>query len=121
MTRRGHSTEAIWWSLFSAGGVLAALFIPALMIVTGPWSVWAGKTRGEESVRAALVERVSAWPVRVVLMMVLTMSFFHCAHRIRHVLIDLGARGFGVAISLVCYSGAVVGSGVAGYLLWNLS
>ncbi|MYG81195.1 MAG: hypothetical protein F4187_05235, partial [Gemmatimonadetes bacterium] len=29
------SGEAFWWALFSAGGVMAALFVPAFVIVTG--------------------------------------------------------------------------------------
>ena len=30
-----YSREAFWWSLFSAGGVLAALFLPAIILVEG--------------------------------------------------------------------------------------
>ena len=30
-----RSNEAFLWSLFSAGGVMAALFVPALVLVTG--------------------------------------------------------------------------------------
>ena len=30
-----RSSEAFWWALFSAGGVMAALFVPAFVIVTG--------------------------------------------------------------------------------------
>ena len=29
------SNEPVWWSLFSAGGVVAALFIPITLILTG--------------------------------------------------------------------------------------
>ncbi len=30
-----RSNEAFWWSLFAAGGVLAALFVPVLVVMTG--------------------------------------------------------------------------------------
>ena len=30
-----RSSEAFWWSLFSAGGVMSALFVPALVFTTG--------------------------------------------------------------------------------------
>ncbi|MGH8104210.1 MAG: fumarate reductase subunit FrdD, partial [bacterium] len=29
------SNDPLWWSQFSAGGVMAALFAPALIVITG--------------------------------------------------------------------------------------
>ena len=29
------SNEAFWWSLFSAGGVLSAMFLPAFVVISG--------------------------------------------------------------------------------------
>ena len=32
---RGRSHEPFWWSIFGMGGVIAALFIPVMIFVTG--------------------------------------------------------------------------------------
>ena len=117
-----HSREAFWWSLFSAGGVMSALFIPAFMIVTGV--VIPRADAADPAAAAAAWERihgmVSWWPVRIAVFAVLVLSLFHCAHRIRHILIDVGLRSAAAHLAVVCYGGALVGSGAAGWLLWSL-
>ena len=103
------SKEAFWWSLFSAGGVLAALCLPAFIAVTGfvlPFS-------GDEDFEARygrIHELVSLWPVRLGLFIVVLFSLFHCGHRIRHILMDLGLRSAPVTLPVCCYGGALVGA-----------
>ena len=111
-----RSPEAFWWSLFSAGGVMAAIFMPALVLVTGfllPFREGAEAGAGYEHVHGI----VSFWLMRLVLFGVLALTLFHCAHRIRHILLDLGLRGLGTPLSVGCYGLAFLGTGVAGYLL----
>ena len=116
MTR---SNEAFWWSLFSAGGVMSAIFIPALIVITGlvlPFMA------GDDP--AAHYERldgvVSSWIARLILFGILMLSFFHCAHRIRHILFDLGLRHTGMLLSVVCYGAAILGTVLAAYILVTL-
>ena len=113
-----HSREIFWWSLFSAGGVLSALFVPVMIVATGfilprgasdPAATW-------ERVHGA----VSWWPVRIVLFGILAMSLIHCAHRVKHILMDLGLRGISPALAFVCYGGAFAGAAMAGYVLVTL-
>ncbi len=113
------SNEALWWSLFSAGGVMAALFLPVMIFVTGfvlPFMM------GDdiEAQRDRVVGLVTFWPVRLALFGVILLSFFHCAHRIRHVLMDFGLRWAGVALMICCYGAAAGGAVAAGLILVRL-
>ncbi len=116
MSHLTKSNEAFWWSLFSAGGVMAALFVPVIIFVTGfvlPFMM------GDdlESQYDRMQGLITMWPTRVALFGVIVLSFFHCAHRIRHVLMDFGVRWAGVALMILCYGGAVAGTVVAGVVL----
>ena len=103
-----RSNEAFWWSLFAAGGVLAALFIPVFVLLTGFWLPTADPVEAAERY-THLVELLNPWPVKIILMAVLALSCFLCAHRIRHTLMDLGLRSHVRAISLACYGAAILG------------
>ena len=114
------STEACWWSLFSAGGLMAALFLPVLVVLCGVVLPWQS---GEYDRRAAYEHihgLVTWWPVRLVLAGVIALSFFHVAHRIRHLLTDLGWRRHTAPLSLVCYGGAIAGAATAVWLILTL-
>jgi fumarate reductase subunit D len=111
-----RSGEAFWWSLFSAGGVMAALFAPVLIGLTGFLLPSADPAESYERLARAL----ASWPARVVLLGVVTLSLFHCAHRIRHTSLDVGLRSLGGPIALICYMGAFVASVVAAVTLGSL-
>ena len=113
-----RSNEAFWWSLFSGGGVLAALFMPAIIVVTGfalPFIQPADQGSYER-----LHQKLSSGLGWMFLFVVITMTFFHCAHRIRHTLMDLGLGHTPKLLASLCYGGAVVGSVVAGIILAGL-
>lgn len=113
------SNEALWWSLFSAGGVLAALVVPALVLSTG--YLLATNDASEASGRYAQLQTVlDGWIVRLALFVVIFLSFFHCAHRIRHTLMDLGVRGASLLLMVVCYGGALAGTFAAAVILGKL-
>ncbi len=114
-----RSNEALWWSLFSAGGVMSALFVPVLILSTGlivPFFV----TDGDQTVYERLHGIASFWLVRVALLGIIVMTLFHCAHRIRHVLQDLGLHGMVGVLSVICYGAAFAGSVVTGFILFKL-
>ena len=113
-----RSKEVFWWSLFSAGGVIAALFIPVLVVVSG--IILPYFTGGSEAGYQKIHSGVSFWLVRLILFGIIFLSFFHCAHRIRHVLMDLGLRSAGLAIAVLCYLGATAGTVVAACILIGL-
>ena len=113
------SGEAFWWAIFSAGGVMAALFVPAFVLATGFLL-----PSGEEGAAAEGARRLAAlagwWPVKTGLLGVIALSLFHCAHRIRHTLMDLGMRRSAGLLKLPCYGGALAGSVWLALVLWGM-
>ncbi len=113
------SGEAFWWALFSAGGVMAAIFVPAFILATGfllPSGDPAAAVEGAQRLAAL----AGWWPVKLVLLGVITLSLFHCAHRIRHTLMDLGMRRLAGFLKLPCYGGALAGSVWLALVLWGI-
>ena len=114
------SNEAFWWSLFSAGGVVAALIIPALILVTGvaPGLGWGAVKHalGQNAFR----DLVSNALVKPVLLAAVGLPLFHALHRIRHMLIDLRVPAPRLPVAVAGYSAAFVGTGLAAYLLWRV-
>lgn len=113
------SNEPIWWSLFAAGGVVAALFSPVLMALTGV--VIPLGLAGEEPVSHAALRAAVAHPlVKAALFAVIALPLFHWAHRFRFMLIDMGLQGVRAAVSVLCYGGAIVGTAATVTILWGL-
>jgi fumarate reductase subunit D len=93
--------------------MLMALLAPALIIVTG-FLVPA------KAVSFARLHAIVTNPVgRVVLFGVAALTFFHWAHRFRHVLIDVGMRRYGVPLAIVCYLAALGGTIWAGIVAFT--
>ncbi len=109
--------EPFLWTLFSAGGVVAAFLIPIhlLMSYLAIPLGWA-KAPGYESALALVRHPV----VRIYLFVLCSLPLFHWAHRFRYTLYDgLQIKHLNELINVLCYGAAVLGTGVAGYLLWN--
>ncbi|MBI2191006.1 MAG: fumarate reductase subunit D [Planctomycetes bacterium] len=102
-----RSKEVFWWSLFSAGGALSALFLPAIVAVTG--LAVPHMAGNEHAIRHDVHQTLVWWPVRLVFLGVIGLSFFHCAHRMRHTAMDLGLRHASTALGVLFYGGAIAG------------
>lgn len=114
--RRSH--EPIFWALFGAGGVLAALLAPALVFITGlavPLGVLDDSALSYERLVAAARNPFGA----AALFLVISLLLWHSMHRINHSLHDLGLRT-GLGSKVLCYGLALVGTGVAAALLLRL-
>ena len=111
-----RSIEPFLWLLFSAGGVLAALFVPVLVFLFGlafPFG-WVSPPSHEH-----LLAMLRHPLTRVAVFFICTLSLFHWAHRFRYTLYDgLQIKHLNELVNLLCYGGAVAGSLVAGYLMW---
>ena len=109
--------EPFLWTLFSAGGTLAALLIPVHLFLFGlafplGWLPWPSY----ESLHSLITHPLA----RVYLFVLCFLPLFHWAHRFRYTLYDgLQIKHWKEVITVFCYGGALVGTAVAGYLLWN--
>lgn len=112
------SNEPIWWSLFSAGGVVAAFLIPIhilLLGLAGPLGLLPGGVLSYDRMAALISHPI----VRLYCFVLISLPLFHWAHRFRFTLIDLGIRGIDMLIAVVCYGAAIVGTLMAAQVLWN--
>lgn len=112
-----RSNEPLWWGPFSAGMMIGALCVPALIVLTG--FLLPGLRPGAEN--ADHIQALVAHPLtRLFLVLVISLSFFHWAHRFRYVLFDLGVKGGKEMVAFLCYGSAIVGSllAVAVALRW---
>ena len=112
-----RTIEPILWLLFSAGGVMAALMIPILLVLFG----FAFPLGWLPAPAHAHLFSVLGHPLTLVILFLLCMlSLVHWAHRFRYTLYDgLQIKHLHELIDLLCYGGAIVGSIVAAYLLWQ--
>ncbi len=116
MSRR--SWVPLFWTLFSAGGVVAAFLIPVHVFLFGlafPLG-WIDPPSYERLVTLARLPLV-----RLYLFVLCSLPLFHWAHRFRYTLYDgLQVKHLNEVIIVATYGGALVGTLVAGYLLWSL-
>jgi fumarate reductase subunit D len=116
--------ETIWWSLFAAGGVVAAMLIPALILTTGIFLPFVDSQQIEQLKDVpfpgfpALHKLAFSVLGRLVLFVAISMTFFHCAHRIVHTSKDLGLHAAHGVIAILFYGGAIAGTGVAVWVIW---
>jgi fumarate reductase subunit D len=102
-----RSNQPILWSLFGAGGMLAALVGPALVFITGI-AAPTGVLPDLMSYRHALAfARNGAG--KLFLFLVVSLFLWHGAHRIFHSLHDLGLPT-GTLAKLLCYGLALAGT-----------
>ncbi len=117
MARRA-TVEPLLWILFSAGGVVAALLIPVLLLLFGvAFPVGWLSPPSHAHMLAVLGHPLS----RVTIFVSCTLLLFHSAHRFRFTLYDgLQIKHLNELIVLVCYGAVLVGTVAAGYLVWQL-
>ena len=113
-----RSIEPLLWLLFSAGGVLAALVIPIVLFLFGLAFPLRWITPPDHEHLLAVLRHPLT---RVGVFSLVMLSLFHWAHRFRYTLYDgLQIKHLNELINLLCYGGAIIGSVVAGYLLWQV-
>ncbi|MFB3061511.1 MAG: fumarate reductase subunit FrdD [Candidatus Binatia bacterium] len=99
----GNKTcEPFWWSLFSAGGVVAAFLVPMHIVLVG-FAVplgWISDT-------GMLYKH---WWVKAYLFVLISLPLYHWAHRFYFALNDMGLKAIRKPLAIFCYGGAVVGT-----------
>ena len=114
-----HRLEPLWWLLFGAGGFLAAMLLPALLFGVG-----IAAPQGWFSEYAISFHRVhglAANPLgRLLLVALISLTFWHSAHHLRHFSLDLGLQRHQGLISVGLYGLALIGTLVSIALVGRL-
>ena len=114
------SNEPIWWSLFSAGGMVAAMIFPILIIITGiliPFGLAGGDPLNFERIHIAVSQNNY---VKIIFFIVISLPLFHWAHRFRFTLVDVGLKSISTLISILCYGGAITGTIVSAIIFLKI-
>ena len=113
-----RSNEPFVWLLFSAGGVVAALLIPVHLFLFGvAFPLGWLNAPSYENVLALAQSLIG----RLYLFVLCMLPLFHWAHRFRYTLYDgLQIKHLDELVNTFCYGGAIVGTIIAGYLIWRI-
>ncbi len=107
--------EPFVWLLFSAGGVVAALVLPVLLVLFGV-AIPLGWVAAPDHAHLLAVLRNPL--TRLGLIAVSALALVHAAHRLRFTAEHaLQLRRYDRIIATVCYGGALAGTAVAAYLM----
>jgi len=118
--KMAKSNEPIWWSLFSAGGMVAAMIFPILIIITGilvPFGLASDDPLNFERIHTVVTQNNY---VKLIIFIVITLPLFHWAHRFRFTLVDVGLKSMSTLISILCYGGAIAGTIASAIVFWNI-
>jgi fumarate reductase subunit D len=106
--KRPALTHLFWWFMFAQGGGVAALFIPVHILVQGilgPLNIVPVVDRHYDTWVSILSNPI----VKLYLLVLISLPFFHFAHRLRYLLVDFGVHAAkGVAAQVIFYGGAVM-------------
>jgi len=113
----GKSNEPIWWSLFSAGGMISAMVFPALITITGIL-IPLGLVNDNSLDR--IYSAASNPLIKLILFTIISLPLFHWAHRFKFTLVDVGLKSISTLISILCYGGAIFGTIVTAIILYKI-
>jgi fumarate reductase subunit D len=106
-----------WWFMFAQGGVLAAILIPVHILVQGilgPLGIVSVVDRHYDTWISVLGNPI----VKLYLLVLISLPFFHFAHRLRYLLVDLGVPAAKTVVAqVIFYGGAVLVTLLAIYVL----
>jgi fumarate reductase subunit D len=106
-----------WWFMFSQGGLFAAVLLPVHILVQGilgPLGVVRVVDRHYDSWISILGNPI----VKLYLLVLISLPFFHFAHRLRYLLVDLGVPAAKtLPAQVIFYGGAIVVTLAAIYIL----
>jgi len=112
--------EPIFWSLFSAGGFVAALLLPVHAAILGI-AYAAGWLPDDALSYDRVVDLVRHPLTKLYLWGVVSLPLYHWAHRFRFILHhQCGIHGWKRSIAVACYGTAIVGTLLAAWVLLRI-
>lgn len=106
------------WTLFSAGGTVAAFLFPIHLLLTGlAFPLGWMEPPSYDSALGLLSHPL----MRIYFWVLISLPLFHWAHRFRYMLYDgLLLKHLTIPIVILTYGSALMGTTAAAYLLWML-
>jgi fumarate reductase subunit D len=106
-TRKVALPHLFWWFMFAQGGGVAALFIPVHVLIQGilgPLNIVPVVDRHYDTWFSILSNPI----IKLYLLVLISLPFFHFAHRLRYLLVDFGVHAAkSVLAQVIFYGGAV--------------
>jgi fumarate reductase subunit D len=104
-TSKPALAHLFWWFMFAQGGVIAATLLPVHILLQGILGPL-GLVHVADVHDANLIGNPI---VKLYLLVLIAVPFFHFAHRLRYLLVDFGVHAAkGVPAQVVFYGGAIV-------------
>lgn len=105
--RKPARAHLFWWFMFAQGGVVAAILIPVHVLIQGILGPL-GSVHVVDQHYDTWVDVVGNPIVKLYLLVLIAVPFFHFAHRLRYLLVDFGVQAArGTLAQVVFYGGAV--------------
>jgi fumarate reductase subunit D len=105
----------LFWALFAAGGMVAALFYPVHVLVTGVLAP-AGVVEAPPHDR---IHGVVTHPLfRLYLAVFFVLPLFHAAHRVKAAFMDFGLRPWARPTALLLYGAALA---LSAWAVWTVA
>lgn len=110
------SNKPIFWSLFAAGGTLAAFLAPVLVLLFLLVALGYSPALMSYAELHAFAEH---WLGKLFLLTVISLFLWHAAHRLRVTLYDFGLRQDSI-VAVVVYLVAAAGTALSVLYLWRI-
>ncbi|WP_249115785.1 fumarate reductase subunit FrdD [Azoarcus sp. L1K30] len=111
-----RSNAPIFWGLFGAGGMLAALLGPMLVFITGIAAPLGFILAPDAMSYANMMAFTGHWLGKAFVFAIVPLFLWHAGHRVFHSLHDVGIHA-GMVARLVCYGGALLGTLIVAWAL----
>jgi len=119
MKIRKRSNAPIFWGLFGAGGMLAALFGPMLVIITGLLVPMGLLLPADTMSYPKMLAFAQNFIGKGFIFAIIALFVWHAMHRIYHSLHEIGIHA-GLFAKLVCYGIALIVTLITAVLLLGL-
>ncbi len=119
MKVRKRSNAPIFWGLFGAGGMLAALFGPMLVFITGIAVPLALLLPADTMSYPKMLAFAQNFIGKAFIFAIIALFMWHAAHRIYHSLHEIGIHA-GMFAKLLCYGSALVCTVISAVVLLGL-
>ena len=105
LLKKINALEPLWWSLFGAGGMVAAFLLPAHIFIQGI-AIPLGWVSPDMFNYSSLIGIVGNPIVKIYLFFMIILPLYHAAYRIRLTLEDLRIEWLNHILPLIFYGGA---------------